>query len=222
MKKYLLAPSIMAADFSKLGEEATKVLTAGGDLIHFDMMDNHYVPNLTMGPIVLKALRNYGVNAPIDVHLMVKPVDNLIPKVAKSGATYITFHPESTEHIDRTIQLIKEHGCKAGLAFNPTTSISYLKYIIDKLDIILIMSVNPGFSGQLFIPSILDKIRTVREYINKNNHDVYLEVDGGVNLNNINKISEAGANIFVIGSAIFSHVNYELVIDNIRNKLKEK
>lgn len=195
MKQYLLAPSILSADFARLGEDTAKALAAGGDVVHFDVMDNHYVPNLTMGPMVLKALRDYGITAPIDVHLMVKPVDALIPDFAKAGATYITFHPEASEHVDRTLQIIKEHGCKAGLVFNPATPLSYLDYVMDKLDIILLMSVNPGFGGQSFIPGTLDKLREARRRIDQSGYSIRLEVDGGVKIDNIGQIAAAGADM---------------------------
>ncbi len=209
MKQYLLAPSILSADFARLGEDTAKALAAGGDVVHFDVMDNHYVPNLTMGPMVLKALRDYGITAPIDVHLMVKPVDSLIPDFAKAGATYITFHPEASEHVDRTLQIIKEHGCKAGLVFNPATPLSYLDYVMDKLDIILLMSVNPGFGGQSFIPGTLDKLREARKRIDQSGYNIRLEVDGGVKIDNIGQIAAAGADMFVAGSAIFGHPDYK-------------
>ena len=221
MKQFLLAPSILAADFARLGEDTAKALAAGGDVVHFDVMDNHYVPNLTMGPMVLKALRDYGITAPIDVHLMVKPVDALIPEFAKAGATYITFHPEASEHVDRTLQLIKEHGCKAGLVFNPATSLDYLEYVMDKLDIILLMSVNPGFGGQSFIPGTLDKLRKARRLIDQSGYDIRLEVDGGVKIDNIGQIAAAGADMFVAGSAIFGHPDYKKVIDEMRGELEK-
>ncbi|UDG79163.1 Ribulose-phosphate 3-epimerase [Candidatus Ecksteinia adelgidicola] len=221
MKKFLIAPSILSADFARLGEDTKKVLMAGGDLIHFDVMDNHYVPNLTVGPIVCKALRNYNIIAPIDVHLMVKPVDCIISDFAKAGATCISFHPEASDHIDRTIQLIKDSGCKAGLAFNPSTSLSYLDYLIDKIDVILLMSVNPGFSNQLFINSTIKKIYQARQLIVKSHCNIQLEVDGGIKINNIANIASAGANIFVVGSEIFSTLNYRKVIDNLRQELKK-
>lgn len=221
MKKYLLAPSIISADFARLGTDITKVLKAGGDLVHFDVMDNQYVPNLTMGPMILKSLRDYGIKALIDVHLMVQSADSLIPQFAKAGANYITFHPESTNHVDRTLQLIKEHGCKAGLVFNPATPLNYLEYTIDKLDIILIMSVNPGFGGQSFLPGTLNKVANVRKFIDNSGYKVKLEVDGGIKINNISNIASAGADIFVVGSAIFKNSNYKLVIDAMRDELKK-
>lgn len=221
MKNFLIAPSLLAADFARLGEETEKVIAAGADLIHFDVMDNHYVPNLTMGPMVLKALRAYGIKAPIDVHLMIEPVDSLIPAFAEAGASYISFHPEASQHVDRTVQLIKEHGCKAGLVFNPATPLSYLDYTLDKLDVVLLMSVNPGFGGQRFIPSTLDKIRAVRHLIEKTGANTRLEVDGGVNVDNINEIAEAGADMFVAGSAIFGQADYKTAIDQMRAELEK-
>lgn len=220
MKNFLLAPSILSADFARLGKDAKKVIDAGGDWIHFDVMDNHYVPNLTMGPMILKSLRNYNITTPIDVHLMTKPVDNLIPQFAKAGANFITFHPEATDHIDRTLNLIKEHGCKAGLAFNPSTSLNYLDYIIDKLDLILLMSVNPGFGNQTFLPSTFNKLSEVRKRIDLNSLDIFLEVDGGVKLENISEIAFSGANVFVIGSGIFDYPDYHRIIAKIRQELK--
>ncbi|MBU9812292.1 ribulose-phosphate 3-epimerase [Rahnella sp. C60] len=219
MKQFLIAPSILSADFARLGEDTAKALEAGGDVVHFDVMDNHYVPNLTMGPAILKSLRNYGITAPIDVHLMVKPVDRLIPDFAEAGASYITFHPEASEHVDRSLQLIKSHGCKAGLVFNPATSLSYLEYVMDKLDVILLMSVNPGFGGQSFIPGTLDKLRQVRKIIDASGYDIRLEVDGGVKAENIGEIAAAGADMFVAGSAIFNQPDYRTVIDHMRSEL---
>ncbi|AUQ27052.1 ribulose-phosphate 3-epimerase [Dickeya zeae] len=220
MKPFLIAPSILSADFARLGEDTARALAAGADVVHFDVMDNHYVPNLTIGPLVLKSLRNYGITAPVDVHLMVKPVDRLIPDFAEAGASFITFHPEASEHVDRTLQLIKSHGCKAGLVFNPATSLSYLDYVMDKLDIILLMSVNPGFGGQSFIPSTLDKLRQVRQRIDESGYDIRLEVDGGVKVDNIAQIAAAGADMFVAGSAIFGQPDYRAVIDKMRQELE--
>ncbi|ACZ78627.1 MULTISPECIES: ribulose-phosphate 3-epimerase [Dickeya] len=220
MKPFLIAPSILSADFARLGEDTARALAAGADVVHFDVMDNHYVPNLTIGPLVLKSLRNYGITAPVDVHLMVKPVDRLIPDFAEAGASFITFHPEASEHVDRTLQLIKSHGCKAGLVFNPATSLSYLDYVMDKLDIILLMSVNPGFGGQSFIPSTLDKLRQVRQRIDESGYDIRLEVDGGVKVDNIAQIAAAGADMFVAGSAIFGQPDYRAVVDKMRQELE--
>lgn len=220
MKDFLIAPSILSADFARLGEDVAKVLAAGADVVHFDVMDNHYVPNLTIGPMVCQALRNYGITAPIDVHLMVKPVDRIIPDFAKAGATYITFHPEASEHVDRTLQLIKDCGCKAGLVLNPATSLSYLDYVMDKLDVILLMSVNPGFGGQSFIPATLDKLREVRRRIDASGRDIRLEIDGGVKVDNIRDIAVAGADMFVAGSAIFSQPDYAAVIAQMRAELE--
>ena len=214
-----IAPSILSADFAKLGEEVDNVLVAGADIVHFDVMDNHYVPNLTIGPLVCEALRNHGVTAPIDVHLMVKPVDRIIPDFAKAGASYITFHPEASEHIDRTIGLIKENGCKAGLVFNPATSLHYLEHVIDQLDMVLLMSVNPGFGGQSFIASSLEKLKIVRKLIDEKGLSTRLEVDGGVKVDNIQEIAAAGADTFVAGSAIFNTENYKLTIDKMRKEL---
>lgn len=219
MKQYLIAPSILSADFARLGEDTARALEAGGDVVHFDVMDNHYVPNLTMGPMVLKALRDYGITAPIDVHLMVKPVDQIIPDFAEAGATYITFHPEASEHVDRSLQLIKEHGCKAGLVLNPATSLNWLDHVMDKLDVILLMSVNPGFGGQSFIPHTLEKLKEVRKRIDASGRDIRLEVDGGVKASNIGEIAAAGADMFVAGSAIFGQPDYQKVINDMRNEL---
>ncbi|AFT68036.1 MAG: ribulose-phosphate 3-epimerase [Cycloclasticus pugetii] len=219
MKTPLIAPSILSADFARLGEEVDNVLFAGADVVHFDVMDNHYVPNLTIGPLVCEALRNHGVTAPIDVHLMVKPVDRIIPDFAKAGASYITFHPEASEHIDRSLGLIKELGCKAGLVFNPATPLSYLDHVMDKLDVILLMSVNPGFGGQSFIPSTLEKLRQVRQRIDVSGADIRLEVDGGVKIDNIGEIAAAGADMFVAGSAIFNTDDYAKTIAAMREKI---
>jgi len=214
-----IAPSILSADFAKLGEEVDNVLASGADIVHFDVMDNHYVPNLTIGPLVCDALRSHGVTAPIDVHLMVKPVDRIIPDFAKAGASYITFHPEASEHIDRTVALIKEQGCKAGLVFNPATSLHYLDHVIDQLDMVLLMSVNPGFGGQSFIPSSLEKLRVVRKMIDDKNLSTRLEIDGGVKTDNIRDIASAGADTFVAGSAIFNTDNYKSTIETMRSEL---
>lgn len=219
MKDFLIAPSILSADFARLGEEVDNVLAAGADVVHFDVMDNHYVPNLTIGPMVCKALRKHGVTAPIDVHLMVKPVDRMIADFAEAGASIITFHPEASEHIDRSLQLIKSFGCKAGLVFNPATPLHFLDYVMDKLDVILLMSVNPGFGGQSFIPGTLDKLREVRKRINASDLDIRLEVDGGVKTSNIREIAEAGADMFVAGSAIFNADDYPTVIKEMRAEL---
>ena len=216
MSQCLIAPSILSADFARLGEEVDNVLKAGADWVHFDVMDNHYVPNLTIGPLVCEALRKHGVSAPIDVHLMVKPVDRIIPDFAKAGATYISFHPEASEHIDRTIQLIHSLGCKAGLVFNPATPLNYLDHTLHSLDLVLIMSVNPGFGGQSFIPGALDKLRRVRQLIDASGRDIRLEVDGGVKADNIAAIAAAGADTFVAGSAIFNAPDYAAVIASMR------
>ncbi len=211
-----IAPSILSADFAKLGEEVDNVLAAGADVVHFDVMDNHFVPNLTIGSLVCDALRKHGVTAPIDVHLMVDPVDRIIPDFAKAGASMITFHPEASTHIDRTLQMVRDAGCKSGLVFNPATSLSYLDYVMDKVDIILLMSVNPGFGGQSFIPSTLDKLREARKRIDDSGFDIRLEIDGGVKVDNIREIKAAGADMFVAGSAIFSQTDYKKVIDELR------
>ena len=216
----LIAPSILSADFARLGEEVNNVLAAGADVIHFDVMDNHYVPNLTIGPMVCKALRDYGVTAPIDVHLMVKPVDRIVPDFAAAGASIISFHPEASEHVDRTLQSIKEHGCQAGLVFNPATPLHYLDYVMDKVDLILLMSVNPGFGGQKFIPATLDKLREVRKRIDASGRDIRLEVDGGVNCDNIGEIAKAGADMFVAGSAIFNADDYAEVIRTMKQNIE--
>ena len=219
MRPFLIAPSILSANFARLGEDVDAVLNAGADVVHFDGMDNHYVPNLTIGPMVCKALRDYGVTADIDVHLMVKPVDRMIGEFAKAGASIITFHPEATEHLDRSLQLIKESGCKAGLVFNPGTPLHYLDHVMDKLDVILLMSVNPGFGGQSFIPSTLDKLRQVKQLIDASGFDIRLQVDGGVKVDNIAEIATAGADMFVAGSAIFNKPDYKAVIDEMRSEL---
>ncbi len=203
MRDYKIAPSILSADFARLGEEVNNVLKSGADIVHLDVMDNHYVPNLTIGPLVCEALRKHGITAPFDVHLMVKPVDRIIPDFAKAGATYITFHPEATEHVDRSLQLVRDNGCKSGLVFNPATPLDYLKYVMDKVDMILLMSVNPGFGGQKFIPGTLDKLREARRLIDDSGRNIRLEIDGGVNVANIREIAEAGADTFVAGSALF-------------------
>ena len=225
MPDYRLAPSILSADFARLGEEVDNVIASGADIVHFDVMDNHYVPNLTIGPLVCEALRNHGVSAPIDVHLMVKPVDRIIPDFASAGASYITFHPEASDHIDRSLSLIRESGCLAGLVFNPATSLSYLDHVLDKVDMILLMSVNPGFGGQSFIPSTLGKLKQVRQIIDSSGFDIRLEVDGGVKVNNIAEIAAAGADTFVSGSGIFGFGNdsdnnhYDSIVAKMRGAL---
>jgi ribulose-phosphate 3-epimerase len=215
----LIAPSILSADFARLGEEVTHVLAAGADIVHFDVMDNHYVPNLTIGPLVCEALRKHGVSAPIDVHLMVKPVDRIIPDFVAAGASWITFHPEASEHVDRTLGLIKELGCNAGLVFNPATPLDYLDHVMDKLDVILLMSVNPGFGGQKFIPTALTKLRAVRERIVASGREIRLEIDGGVKVDNIGAIAAAGADTFVAGSAIFGSKDYAATIRQMRAEI---
>ena len=221
MSKFIISPSILSADFARLGEDTQAVLDAGADWVHFDVMDNHYVPNLTIGPLVCEALRNYGITAPIDVHLMVKPVDRIIPDFAKAGASMITFHPEASEHIDRTLGLIKESGCQAGLVLNPATPLHILEHVMDKLDMILLMSVNPGFGGQSFIPETLTKTRMVRKLIEKSGRNIRLEIDGGVKINNIREIMLAGADTFVAGSAIFNTDDYKTTIDAMRAELNK-
>ncbi len=219
MQPFVIAPSILSADFARLGEDIDRVLAAGADTVHFDVMDNHYVPNLTIGPMVCTALRKYGITAPIDVHLMVKPVDRIIGDFIEAGASYITFHPEASEHVDRSLQLIKQGGCKAGLVFNPATPLDVLKYVLDKVDMVLLMSVNPGFGGQSFIPGTLDKLREARELIDASGLPIRLQVDGGVNVKNIKAIAQAGADTFVAGSAIFNAPDYAQVISAMRAEL---
>lgn len=219
MKEYFIAPSILSADFARLGEEVDAVLDAGADIVHFDVMDNHYVPNLTIGPMVCRALRDHGISAEIDVHLMVSPVDDLIGQFADAGASYITFHPDASTHVDRSLQLIRDRGCKAGLVFNPAAGLESARYVLDKVDMILLMSVNPGFGGQKFIPSTLGKLREARQMIDQSGYDIRLEVDGGVSAANIAEIAEAGADTFVAGSAIFSRSDYSEVIAEMRAAL---
>ncbi len=221
-REFWIAPSILAADFARLGEEVDSVLAAGADVVHFDVMDNHYVPNLTIGPMVCEALRKHGVAAPIDVHLMVQPVDQLIGSFADAGASFITFHPDASIHVDRSLQMIRDAGCKAGLVLNPAVSPDVLKYVMDKLDMILLMSVNPGFGGQKFIPGTIDKVREVRQLIDDSGLDIRLEVDGGISAANIGEIAAAGADTFVAGSAIFGKDDYKSVIDDMRAELAGK
>jgi ribulose-phosphate 3-epimerase len=216
MSRCLIAPSILSANFARLGEEVDAVLAAGADWVHFDVMDNHYVPNLTIGPLVCEALRKHGVTAPIDVHLMVRPVDRIVPDFARAGATYISFHPEASDHVHRTVQLIRASGCRPGLVLNPATPVEVLDYVLDELDLVLLMSVNPGFGGQAFIPSALDKLRRVRERIDRSGRDIRLEIDGGVKAENIGEIAAAGADTFVAGSAIFNAPDYGDVIARMR------
>ena len=219
MQKALIAPSILSADFARLGDEVTAVLEAGADMVHFDVMDNHYVPNLTIGPLICTALRAHGIQAPIDVHLMVKPVDRIVPDFADAGATYITFHPEATEHVDRSLQLVRDLGCRSGLVFNPGTPLDLLDHVMDKIDMVLIMSVNPGFGGQGFIPRALEKLRAARERIDASGRDIRLEIDGGVKIDNIAEIAAAGADTFVAGSAIFGASDYRTTIDAMREAI---
>jgi ribulose-phosphate 3-epimerase len=215
----MIAPSILSADFARLGEDVRAVLDAGADIVHFDVMDNHFVPNLTIGPLICEALRNYGIEAPIDVHLMVEPVDRIIPDFAKAGASYITFHPEASRHIDRSLALIRDEGCKAGLVFNPATPLDCLEYVIDKVDMVLLMSVNPGFGGQKFIPSALDKLRQARKVIDDSGLEIRLEIDGGVKVENIGEIAAAGADTFVAGSAIFGSDDYAATIAAMKSEI---
>lgn len=219
MPNFLIAPSLLAADFARLGEESTAVLNAGADMLHLDVMDNHYVPNLTVGPLVCAALRHYGIKAPIDVHLMTRPVDRLIIEFAKAGASNITIHPESTDHLDRSLELIRNHQCKAGIALNPATHLHCIEYVIDKIDIILLMSVNPGFGGQTFIPATIEKLKKARALIAESGKDIRLAIDGGIKVENIYEVAKAGADTFITGSAIFTQPDYKIVINNMRKEL---
>jgi ribulose-phosphate 3-epimerase len=221
MPNFIIAPSLLAADFARLGEESSKVLQSGADMLHLDVMDNHYVPNLTVGPLVCEALRNYGITAPIDVHLMVRPVDQLIMDFAKAGASHITIHPEATDHVDRSLELIRQHGCQAGLALNPGTGLHHLEHLWDRLDLILMMSVNPGFGGQKFIPATLEKLAKTRELIKASGKKVLLAIDGGIKVDNIFEVAEAGAEMFIAGSAIFTQPDYAKVITEMRDQLKK-